>query len=789
MNMKMKTNSDLTTIYNGLLGLFLTLFWIPSHAQTASAIRGKVTDETGQPMAYANIVVREVPDSALVGGTITKEDGTFEFLQRIPGTYLLTASFIGYQPVSATIDVSGEATVDAGTMVMSPERTSIDEVVIRENRMKAKQQVDRTTYYVNSRMRSASQTATELIKLVPGVRVDLFNTISLDGSTQVVILVNGVERDPDYLGQLDPDRIDRVEVQSNGGIRYGAGISGVINVVLREDPKTGINGHVYANIPTKSNEVFSFPSASLNVSLKKTTWYTSYNSGFSYFNIEGMNHKTVSPGDHPVELVRNDRLGQENWSHKVHFGMDRFGDKNNQISLYGFVSGFSNEQDGRFVFTEKNETSDSSTYRMEKDDSDRNKSAFGSIYFRHRLLPGSEIILEGSYYLLRSHHRTDLTDPDQGTLLASAAGPVQDEVNFRALFNSRISDRFRIETGIQQQFQSMKDQLLPSFHYVDRSFAGYVQGAFSGERFQANAGLRAEYSHVTYRDVINEGRLFILPKMDLKYNINEENNVRISYVKRINRPGIHQLNPSPFTPDPLTLHRGNPLLVPEVSRNISATYSRSFQENFLSAALYYRQEEEVIEELTKLTDGRSFLMENQNLGDLNHTGVKVLGSMNLQERFSIQPHVELSHVRTRVSVPGRREGLSARSGWEFRGKVSFLWAIRDDLSLSASVQGQGATMGIQHTYREGVLYFINAEKLFFDRLKIGITSAIPFMRSFTYQGYDIAAEEFTVVSEDNIQMSVFPVWIKLKYSFASGKKVRRLERDDMFEEHRVKKGF
>ena len=77
------------------------------------------------------------------------------------------------------------------------------------------------------------------MNMIPGVQVDLFSKISLDGSTAIVILVNGLRRDADFLSQLDADQIDRVEIRPSGGMRYGAEVSGVINVILKETRPKG----------------------------------------------------------------------------------------------------------------------------------------------------------------------------------------------------------------------------------------------------------------------------------------------------------------------------------------------------------------------------------------------------------------------------------------------------------------------------------------------------------------------------------------------------------------------
>ena len=242
------------------------------------------------------------------------------------------------------------------------------------------------------------------------------------------------------------------------------------------------------------------------------------------------------------------RLDQENWSHKMHFGMDRFSNVRNQLSLYGFVSGFSNEQDGFIEITKKDDTQVPSVNTLMKEDSDHNRSIYSSVYFRHRFIPGSEFILEGSYYLLRSQSGTELFGQENAGSWKSLSEPMKDEINFRAQFTSAIGEYFGMEAGLQHRFTSMHDKPLTSFHYTDQMFAGHIQGTCSGLPVEASGGLRVEHSIVMFSDVMNDTKTYLLPHIDLKYSIKPGNNVKISYRKRVDRPSISQLNPNPNHP-------------------------------------------------------------------------------------------------------------------------------------------------------------------------------------------------------------------------------------------------
>ena len=163
----MKLYPNQFPIPSGLFSLLLTMLCTLSNAQMEYAIRGKISDESGQAIAYANIVLRDAKDSTLIGGTITNETGNFNFRLQLPGKYLLNASFVGYEPVDTILRPVGEVT-DAGNIIMRREHNVLDEVVIRKRRKRAKQKVGLTTYYVNNNMRSSSETGVELIS--PGTR-------------------------------------------------------------------------------------------------------------------------------------------------------------------------------------------------------------------------------------------------------------------------------------------------------------------------------------------------------------------------------------------------------------------------------------------------------------------------------------------------------------------------------------------------------------------------------------------------------------------------------------------
>lgn len=778
---------NLTCKFRIILSVLFIMQVVFLNAQTEYTISGKIADKNQEAVMFANIALLSCADSSILVGTVSGETGEFKIKYNKPGEYMLSASFIGFVPFRQTVKLGKDEQLNLKTIILSEKPTTLKEVVIKHERLKAKQNVDKTTYYVNSAMKANSNTGVDIVQNVPGVRVDLLQNISLNGSKNILILVNGIERDASFLAQLNSDKIDKIEIKQTPGVEYDAEISGVINLLLKEDANNGISGHIYANIPTSRNEVFSFPSASLNYTFDQLTLYSSYNGAFSFFDIETKDKRQFSIEGNTTKMNKTQSLFQENWSHKLHVGADYFYNNNNRLSVYGFVSRFSNEQSGNFqINTGLNEPTNNEIL-WSKDDDDINTSAYASVFYKHIFKKNAELSFDADYYMLKSENRLHLQNSTHEHLSSNSQAENK-QLKARLSLQFPIHENISVKTGIEQKMNVLGDRLMPEFSYTENASAAYLSASFTKNKFQINTGIRAEYLHYLNNDK-NRNKTVIMPSLHLKYNFENSKNIRFSYTKGINRPSVFQLNPNLQTLDHYTTQKGNAALKPSAKHSVNIDYSLGFGNSFLTTGLFYTSQKDVIETFTSIDDYFILRGEVRNLGNLSRLGMNTSGSFKLHKNISINPHIRLYYVQTQANEQGTEEILGNKKAIDFESDLSAIFLMKHNFAFSFSAQYKSRQTRIQHDYSEDVLYFVSIEKKFNDNFKIGITSAVPLKREFTYQAYEVYGRDFSQTTQDNIQMSMFPIWLKLNYTFASGKKTKRIERENSFNENRPKKGF
>jgi hypothetical protein len=755
-------------------------------AQNTLSIRGQVKDEQNQALPFANIALYRQADSSFISGTISDQEGNFMLAHSSQGHYYLTVSFVGYEPRIRELELQTRESTDLGTIRLMEETVELTEAVVTAERIKARKETDRTTFFVNSHMAKASATTMDLVQLIPGIQVDLFRNISLQGKSNILILVNGMERSADFLGQLDPHSIDKVEVIDQPGAAFRTDISGVINVVLKKAIQ-GVSGHVYSDIPLKLNEVHAFPSAGINLSLNKINLFASYDGEFNYFDIEEINHKALTAAAQEIHLIKTGIKQQEYWSHKIHSGMDYQINQRNKLSIYGSINPWSQEFDG--VVEMKESQGDSSLISREgkQEDTDRNRMAYGTVYYKHLFRkPGGHLSLDLNYLKFRGQTSRLFTEKD-GTSSLNNARPLQQAFSARLDIRMPLGENLVFQAGAREMRQEMRDQQWNSFHYRELISAAYSSLTFTREQISLNAGLRMEHSSVHMESRTN--LTTFLPHMSARINFKDHQNLQLSYRKTIGRPTISQLNPNINGIDPYTSYQGNPGLNPAIHHSLSLDYSVLVKNNYLSLGAFFARSADCQEYLATLSEDHHIRYQLQNLGSTDKLGLKFLGSTKLHKNVSFNPFLKVYGVHTRGNELAAEQGIENQKRMALESGFSLSVLFKHDISLNANFKYNSPTPQIQGCHFEDMLYFVSLEKSFKNGFEIGITSALPFSKEFTFQGHETKGSGFTEYAEDNIQLSLIPVWLKIKYSFSSGKKTERFHRHDEFTEQTKRKGL
>lgn len=698
-------------------------------------------------------------------------------------------SFVGYKSVSKDLDIINEGDIDVGTICLNEAVIDIKETVIVGERPKAKSEKDKTTFFVTKKMLDVSNNGTDVLKLIPGIEVDIMQNISLEGSRNIMILVNGKERDRSFISQLNPKQIDKIEVVSVPTSNYDGNVTGAINIILKEDRDAGISGHINAEIPSSGSAVYLFPTYSLNYGIKKWNLYTSYNGEMSYFDITEQTNRKVSTNSGINEITSMQNVRQKDWSHRFHYGFDYFLNAHNQFNFYGFFNPYSNEHDG----TANTQLTGSiyKNWQAKKEDTDINSSNFYSLYFKHLFgKAGREITFDVSNYHLKAENSTEYiiegTDNTTSTQ-TNTVKPRQNTTSLKVDYITPVGDKFNLSTGIKAKFQDMKDNHAPDFKYDEKIVAAYGTVSYKNKMYDLSTGLRVEESVSVLQNNFNKTSFSFMSYATFKYKLAPKQNIQLSFNRSVNRPNIYQLNPFISIDDPYSVRKGNSSLKPEFSNSISIEHSVQFKSNYFATRLFYNRITDAINDLTFINDTSAFESQVHNMGIINQYGIQLLGALKLGIA-TFNPYFRLFDVYTVSNSLAKQYGIENRHHPTFESGLSAIVSFKHDIALSFVFQYASKRNNIQDNYYCDALYFLSIEKTFKQKIKVGIVSIIPFSKSFIYRGTDIEASKYSIHYQGDIHIS-FPIVFKLSYQFNSGKNRNKINRAKEEIDAVPKKGF
>lgn len=248
------------------LWLLLVLVGGLGLANTAFAqhsVKGKLVDEQGQAMPSATVMLLNASDSVLKSFALSKADGSFEMKAVKEGSYVLKATFQGYNNLNQAVTVEAEpATLDLGNLTMTEKSVELGDVEITGEMIPVQVKGDTLEYNANAFKTQPNASVEDLLKRLPGMEVESDGAVKAQGETVTKVLVDGKEffgDDPKVATKnLPADAIDKVQVfdkQSDmadfTGVDDGERTR-TINLLLKEDRKNGYFGDVMAGYGTSN---------------------------------------------------------------------------------------------------------------------------------------------------------------------------------------------------------------------------------------------------------------------------------------------------------------------------------------------------------------------------------------------------------------------------------------------------------------------------------------------------------------------------------------------------------
>ncbi len=700
----------------GWATLILLLMPAASWAQEETAtLSGRVLDlADGAPIGFASVVVEHAGSGERLTGTLTGENGRFLVQGLAPAEYTIWASFPGFLPAETDLLV-GELnqSYDLGDIRLVRLESFEEEITVTAEAIRAAG-LDTRVFRLDHGPAQSTGSLLDAMKSLPGVTVDQEGRVSLRGSDQVAILIDGRQSSLTGFGSqrgldsVSAANVEAIEIIHNPSARFdAAGMAGIINIIYKQEKELGLSGDVGLaigngqfskqrdDLPTElgsfSNNQKVIPSLNLNYNTEAVR---------SFVQGELLVQDDLPNNEFTTRVYDDGRViesqvpeNREQTHYIVRLGSDWNIDDDNMVSVSGIYD-FETHTDRAqvpFILAATGERERFWFWRETED------TGFANISFdlKHQFsTSGHELGVnlqytrgweDESYFLnevSRVREGTDMTrlDAEENTLPLSIdyTRPLR---TGRLELGARVQRRWLpITYTVNRGMQSVIYEGLGDFSDWDENIVAFY-GNLVREKgnYSLEAGVRIEQTDVSYtipeENIYYEGSdaydyFEIFPNVKLTYRLNHANRVIAAYNRRVDRPGEPELRIFPKYDDPELLKVGNPFLRPQFTNALEIEFGRSWDSGSVSAALYYRDIEDSFFRVFAVDDSNpNYDIVNrifENAGNSTQTGLEVLLEHKIGDPWRVSGGVNwhqnaIDAFETTLLFPTRRPFALAAS--------------------------------------------------------------------------------------------------------------------------------
>lgn len=786
----------------------LLLTSIPNYSQQKNQIAkikitGKVIEKVSkQPLEYATITFTNATSPKAIAGGITNPKGEFD-IDVIPGIYDIKIEFISFKPTIIK-DRNLQASTNLGQISLEEDATQLNEVVVRAEKSSVEIKLDKKVYNVGQDMMVKGGTVSDVLDNVPSVSVDTEGNVSLRGSDNIRILIDGrpsfAVNIAEALRQLPADAIDKVEVITNPSARYDAeGGSGLINIILKKGKNQGFNGTFIASLGIP--ETYGL-SGNLNYKTEKLNYFTNlgYNrrtnegggkTNSEYFNEDG-SPKNYLDEDRETERTRdgfNGRAGVEwtvspntFWTNAINYQKDN-GENTDLINFNNF--------DAARNFT-------GSSFRLGKGETAGENVEYTSNLIKNFDDKGHKLTVDGAVSRNTDDNKSIITSANNFNNTLN--NQVQKQAQLQADYVLPIGKGSQFEAGYKGSFGDLNnryyvlddqgvriDNLSNTLEFIENINALYTSYGFKVNKFSYLFGLRWEDTNIEVN--LLETNEFntkkynnFFPSAFVSYEISDQSNLTISYSKRLSRPRGRFMNPAVNYASNVNIFQGNPDLDPSLTNKFDFGYIKRWDKITFNTSAYFEDTKDVFS-FVRSTTGEDVngipvirsspinLGKEQKLGfefSLNYNPFKKWRLNSNFNFFNVKTTGENSYTDTNGNLIVQNLDNQATT-WSARISSKLTLPYKIDWQLNANYNGEQKTaqgksadqFSMNTAFSKDVLkdkatIAFNISDIFNSRI----------MRSYTY------LENQTSYSEMQFRKRQFNLSFTYRFNKAKGEKER-----------------
>ena len=712
-----------------------------------SKITGYVIDSSvTKAVEFASVALYNKTTGKAVDGTAADDKGKFTLPRVAVGQYRVLVTFIGFS--TKTIDnvtVEKSKDLDLGVIKLNPIAKTLDEVTVTGQSSMIEEKVDRLVYNAEKDITAKGGDATDVLRKVPMLTVDLDGNVSLRGSQNIRVLINNkpstivASSVADALKQIPADQIKTVEVITSPSAKYDAeGSGGIINIITKKNSLQGLNLNVDAGVGNRGS------SLSLNGSYRKgKAGFTLGGFGRAWYNTitkTRLDQTSLVGGNTTLTRQTGDGYSQGMFG-QYNLGFDYDLAKNQSLTA-GVRYGVRNMLSQQDLITQlfrngvpglpSNRNVDSKNLSGTVDANvdylrtfkPQQEWSISTLYSRNDLTNNFDAdLLSGSGSLTGRQRNVNENVNQEFTLQSDYQTPIKKnqmlEFGGKGIFRQVNSDYRYLLAGPTGGFATEANRPSGALLYHQNIAAGYTSYTYTTKkRYTFKGGLRYEHTFID-ASTREGGRLGIgdygvlVPSLNASKTF-KGTTVKLAYNRRIQRPGLQQLNPNFNAANPQNITIGNPSLRPELTNNMELALSKTIKKLFLNTTFFGRVTNNAITQVRRPSDtlAGAIVTTFENIGRQQAYGTNIFGNLAVTSKINIGLFANVFYTTltgTTTGLTGVSENVK-NDGFNVSGGIFSQAQFKNGWGAQAFGFMQGTQVQLQGTQGGFGFYTVGIKK-------------------------------------------------------------------------------